>query len=126
MNQAETRRASGAIETVGVNGNQSKSTGACCCAGKNAGIKQAIEIGSDKTMNESRENENQTTTVTAPEIVCDGCAASIKKAFGNVAGVSEVEVDVASKQVTVNHDRSVSREKIVDVLDQAGYEVAQS
>ena len=77
-------------------------------------------------MNESRENNNQTTTVTAPEIVCGGCAASIKKAFGNVEGVSEVEVDVANKQVTVNHDRSVSREKIVDVLDRAGYEVAQS
>jgi copper chaperone len=126
MNHTGTRRASVATETVGVNNNQSKSSGGGCCAGKNAGINRAIEIGSDKTMNESRENKNHTTTVTAPEIVCDGCAASIKKAFGNVEGVSEVEVDIASKQVTVNHDRSVSREKIVDVLDRAGYEVAQS
>lgn len=66
-------------------------------------------------------NNNQTTTVSAPEIVCGGCANSIKKAFGSVEGVSDVEVDVASKKVTVNHSAEVSREKIVDVLDRAGY-----
>jgi copper chaperone len=74
-------------------------------------------------MNNSNES-NQTTTVTAPEIVCGGCASSIKKALGNVAGVSEVDVDVATKNVTVNHDENVSREKIADVLDRAGYSVA--
>jgi len=66
----------------------------------------------------------QTTTVTAPEIVCGGCANSIKKALGNVAGVAEVDVDVATKNVTVKHDSNVSREKIVDALDRAGYSVA--
>ncbi len=66
-------------------------------------------------------NNDQTTTVTAPEIVCGGCANSIKKAFGEVEGVSDVEVNVANKQVTVNHSADVSREKIVDVLDRAGY-----
>lgn len=64
---------------------------------------------------------DQTTTVTAPEIVCGGCANSIKKAFGEVEGVSDVEVNVANKKVTVNHSADVSREKIVDVLDRAGY-----
>lgn len=70
------------------------------------------------------ETTNKTTTVTAPEIVCGGCAGSIKKALGNVEGVKDVEVDVATKKVTVNHDETVSREKIVDVLDRAGYSVA--
>ncbi len=74
-------------------------------------------------MNNSNES-NQTTTVTAPEIVCGGCASSIKKALGNVAGVAEVDVDVAKKKVTVKHDENVSREKIADVLDRAGYSVA--
>ena len=58
-------------------------------------------------MNETRENNNKVTTVTAPEIVCGGCASSIKKALGNVEGVSEVEVDVATKKVTVNHSGDV-------------------
>ena len=67
------------------------------------------------------ETTNKTTTVTAPEIVCGGCANSIKKAFGNIEGVSNVEVDVPSKKVTVNHSADVSHEKIVDVLDRTGY-----
>lgn len=71
-------------------------------------------------MNEAT-NEQKTTTVTAPEIVCGGCANSIKKAFGNVEGVSAVEVDVPSKKVTVNHSPQVSRDEIVEVLDRAGY-----
>lgn len=75
-------------------------------------------------MNETRENNNMVTTVTAPEIVCGGCASSIKKALGNVEGVSEVEVDVATKKVTVNHSGDVSRANIVDALDRAGYSVA--
>lgn len=75
-------------------------------------------------MNETRDDNNQVTTVTAPEIVCGGCASSIKKALGNVEGVSGVDVDVATKRVTVNHDAQVSREKIVDALDRAGYSVA--
>lgn len=65
--------------------------------------------------------ETKTMTVTAPEIVCGGCAGSIKKALGSIPGVSEVEVDVATKRVTINHDENVSREKIADALDRAGY-----
>lgn len=64
---------------------------------------------------------NETTTVTAPEIVCGGCASSIKKALGNLAGVSGVDVDVATKKVKVEHGESVSRERILDALDRAGY-----
>lgn len=61
------------------------------------------------------------TTVTAPEIVCGGCVNAIKNAFGRVPGVSEVEVDVESKQVSVAHESSVTREDIVRVLDDAGF-----
>lgn len=69
-------------------------------------------------------SEDKTTTVTAPEIVCGGCAGAIKKALGNVAGVSEVDVDIATKKVIVKHEESVSRETIADTLDRAGYSVA--
>ncbi|HEX8268213.1 MAG TPA: heavy metal-associated domain-containing protein [Pyrinomonadaceae bacterium] len=70
-------------------------------------------------------NETNTTTLTAPEIVCGGCASSIKKALGNIAGVSYVDVDVPTKKVTVSHDENVSRENIVNALDRAGYSVSQ-
>lgn len=66
---------------------------------------------------------NTTTTVTAPDITCDGCANAIRNAFGRVDGVSEVDVDVATKQVKVRHEPSVDRARIIDVLDQAGFPV---
>ncbi len=75
-------------------------------------------------MNETKENNNTKTIVTAPEIVCGGCASSIKKALGNVEGVAEVDVDVETKKVTVKHNQNVSRDNIVDALDRAGYSVA--
>jgi copper chaperone len=66
-------------------------------------------------------NETNTTTVTAPDITCGGCANAIKNAFGRVEGVEQVDVDVASKQVTVRHGGEIDKDKIVDVLDKAGF-----
>lgn len=67
------------------------------------------------------ENQTNTTKVTAPDIVCGGCASAIKKALGSVEGVREVDVNVDSKAVTVEHAPDVSREKIVETLDRAGF-----
>ena len=68
-------------------------------------------------------NGTNTTTVTAPDITCGGCANAIKNAFDRIEGVGEVDVDVASKRVTVRHEPSIDRDRIVDVLDQAGFPV---
>lgn len=68
-------------------------------------------------------NNDQTTKVTAPDIVCGGCANSIKKALGNLEGVRSVEVDVPTKEITVEHDASVPNERIVEALDKAGFPV---
>lgn len=67
------------------------------------------------------EIKNEVTTITAPEIVCGGCASSIKKALGNLPGVNEVNVDVETKRVTVEHQQNISRDEIVNVLDRAGF-----
>jgi len=61
--------------------------------------------------------------VTAPDIVCGGCANAIKNAFGRIDGVSAVDVDVATKQVSVDHEPSITREDIVKVLNDAGFPV---
>ena len=66
-----------------------------------------------------------TTTVNAPDISCGGCANAIKRALGAVPGVSAVEVDVASKTVTVTHDDQVAqRTEIAETLDHAGFPVS--
>lgn len=66
-------------------------------------------------------NQTNTTKVTAPDIVCGGCASAIKKALGAVEGIREVNVNVETKAVTVEHTPGVSREKIVETLDRAGF-----
>jgi copper chaperone len=75
----------------------------------------------NETTGEPQENDNSFTTVTAPEIVCGGCASSITKAFAGVEGVAAVEVDVPTKKVTVTHNKETSRNQIVEVLERAGY-----
>jgi copper chaperone CopZ len=63
-----------------------------------------------------------TTTLTAPDIECDGCANAIRKALGNVPGVSDVAVDVSAKKVTVRHDEGKApRAAVTAALDKAGF-----
>jgi copper chaperone len=68
----------------------------------------------------------QTTTVTAPDIVCDGCANAIKKAVGAIPGVNKVDVNIESKAVSVTHDEQVSHETLRSVLDKAGFPIVES
>ncbi len=62
-----------------------------------------------------------TTTLSAPDIECGGCANAINKALGGLAGVSKVEVDIEAKRVTISHEAVVSRETITAALDRAGF-----
>lgn len=67
----------------------------------------------------------KTTTVTAQGITCGGCANAIKRALGTVEGVSEVDVDVQNKIVTVkHHETETSREKVVAAIENAGFPVS--
>lgn len=64
---------------------------------------------------------NTETKLSVPDIVCGGCASAIKNAFEKVSGINKIEVDVDTKIVTVEHDAQISREKLTDVLDDAGF-----
>ncbi len=63
----------------------------------------------------------ETTKLSAPTVVCGGCANAVKKALDDVPGISEVNVDTTSKTVTVKHDERVVRERIVAALERAGF-----
>ena len=67
------------------------------------------------------ENQTNTTKVIASDIVCGGCAGAIKNALSRVNGVLQVEVDVETKIVSVQHNGEVNLEKIAEVLDDAGF-----
>jgi copper chaperone len=63
-------------------------------------------------------------SLTAPDISCAHCVATIKSEVGALPGVQLVTVDPVSKRVDVDFDASrVSPEQIEATLDEAGYPV---
>jgi copper chaperone len=72
----------------------------------------------DMTMN----NAIEQATLTAPDISCGHCVATVKKAVGTLDGVRQVDADAATKRVVVAFDPSrVSLARIEIALDEAGY-----
>lgn len=63
-----------------------------------------------------------TTTYSVPAISCDHCKHAIEAEVAKVGGVSTVEVDVASKTVTV--DGPADDAAVRAAIDEAGYDVA--
>lgn len=65
-------------------------------------------------------------TLTAPDISCGHCVATINQALGGLAGVQQVETSETTKQVNVAFDpRTVSLDQIKAVLDEEGYPVQE-
>lgn len=56
-----------------------------------------------------------------PGIVCEGCAASIKNALSGTAGVQDVKVDIAQKNVTIGYEGDISAEVFAEKLREAGF-----
>ncbi|MEW6386517.1 MAG: heavy metal-associated domain-containing protein [Thermodesulfobacteriota bacterium] len=64
-----------------------------------------------------------------PEVIvkgmsCAHCAGAVQKALEGLAGVSEVQVDLASGRVTFASAGPVPREELARVIQAAGYELA--
>ena len=61
-------------------------------------------------------------TVTAPDISCAHCVATVKEAVGVLPGVASVEADPVSKRIEIDFDPGhVSLTQIATALDEAGY-----
>jgi copper chaperone len=60
-------------------------------------------------------------TFTVPNISCGHCTHTIEMEVGDIAGVSSVKADEASKQVTVAWDAPASWEKIHSLLQEINY-----
>ncbi|MER7576783.1 cation transporter [Streptomyces sp. NPDC126514] len=56
-------------------------------------------------------------------MTCGHCKEAITKAVGAVDGVSRVEVDLDSGQITVVSAADLDDQVIADAVDEAGYEV---
>jgi copper ion binding protein len=63
-------------------------------------------------------------TLTAPDISCAHCVATINKAVGGLDGVSKVTTDEQIKQIAIEFDPArVSLAQIEATLDEEGYPV---
>jgi len=66
-----------------------------------------------------------TTVLKVPDISCEHCEKTIVGALSPVTGISNVSVDIPTKQVTVEYDASqVNVDKMKDVLKEEDYPVA--
>ena len=63
-------------------------------------------------------------TVTAPDISCGHCVATVQQAVGELAGVRTVTANADTQQVAITFDPGqVSVTQIESTLDEAGYPV---
>lgn len=63
-------------------------------------------------------------TLTAPDISCGHCVATVKEAVGGLAGVARVDANADTQRVEVTFDPNrVTLAQIEAALDEAGYPV---
>lgn len=65
-----------------------------------------------------------TNTYIVSGMTCDHCVRSVKEEVGQVAGVTGVEVDLASGRVTVSSERPLDEGQVRAAVEEAGYELA--
>ncbi|MBK8500422.1 MAG: heavy-metal-associated domain-containing protein [Flavobacteriales bacterium] len=59
--------------------------------------------------------------IVVDNLKCGGCAATIRRRLNAIAGVRAVQVDESGGTIRVDHDGTVSRERITDALHALGY-----
>ena len=64
-----------------------------------------------------------TVTLSVPGMTCGHCEASVKAEVGKVAGVTDVAVDLESKDVTIT-GTDLEHDALVAAIDEAGFDVA--
>ncbi|MDF8263669.1 heavy-metal-associated domain-containing protein [Luteipulveratus flavus] len=62
-----------------------------------------------------------TATYTVTGMTCQHCVASVTEEVQEIAGVTDVRVDLASGDLTVTSDQPVDRVIVSAAVDEAGY-----
>ncbi|UMP01343.1 heavy-metal-associated domain-containing protein [Amycolatopsis sp. EV170708-02-1] len=64
-----------------------------------------------------------TTVYTVKGMTCSGCLNKVTAAVNGVAGVSDVDADIATGEVTVVSEGPVDARLVRSAVEEAGYEV---
>jgi copper chaperone CopZ len=67
----------------------------------------------------------ETKTITIPNISCGHCVMTIQNELGELQGVSKVEGDPDSKEITVDWDAPATLEMIKSHLNEINYPAAE-
>ena len=65
----------------------------------------------------------KTVSYHVPAISCNHCVITIKREVGGLAGVSSVEGDSGTKDISVTFESPATHETIENLLDEIGYPV---
>lgn len=68
-------------------------------------------------------NATITSVYTVDGMSCGHCVNAVTEEVGEVAGVTDVAVDLESKKVTVTSEGPVDDASVRAAIDEAGYEV---
>ena len=63
-----------------------------------------------------------TTTLLVPGMTCGHCQGAVTDELSKINGVTNVDVDLDSKKVTIKSEADVEWQVIVDAVDEAGFE----
>ena len=67
---------------------------------------------------------SQTSTYTVTGMTCGHCVASVTEEVQDVAGVEQVEVDLATGAVTITSAAALDDAAVRAAVEEAGYQVA--
>ena len=63
------------------------------------------------------------TTITVTGMTCGHCAASVREEISEIAGVQQVDVDVASGRVDITSEAPLDPAAVGAAVAEAGYQV---
>lgn len=64
-----------------------------------------------------------TTTITVTGMTCGHCASSVREELSEIAGVQQVDVDVASGRVDITSENPLDPAAVGAAVAEAGYQV---
>ena len=67
-----------------------------------------------------------TTTFLVPGMTCGHCKSAVTDELSKINGVTNVDVDLDSKKVTIKSEADVEWQVIVGAVDEAGFEAVAS
>ena len=67
----------------------------------------------------------QTTTYIVAGMTCSHCVNAVSSEVGQLSGVTAVQVDLATGNVTVTSEQALADDAVRAAVDEAGYELTE-